>query len=157
MKIYLRRQQKEILLRGYFDSLFGLFLKKKSFWNVNLQIILLVPTSESICSCTAARGAEGRSKVRTENVKRRTKKQQENRRTEREGERQGVEEEGRANRGGNECIKGLRVWSGLKVPAPSKQATAACQTFDQGLMNEANKSHSDTLEAFSPKQACQSH
>lgn len=62
-------------------------------------------------------------------------------------------EQGRANRGGNECMTGLRMRSGWKAAAQSKQATAACQTFDRGLMKEAHKSHGDILEAVSPKQA----
>lgn len=44
----------------------------KSFWNVNLQILLLVLTSESICSCTIAGRAEEGREVRSENARRGT-------------------------------------------------------------------------------------
>lgn len=74
----------------------------------------------------------------------------------RENEEEESEEEGRANRW-RQMHKWLQDMQWVESSSSKQTATAACQTFDQGLMNEANKSHSDTVEAFSPKQACQSH
>lgn len=72
------------------------------------------------------------------------------------GDQSGEEEEE-----GTERMEQVHKWledtGCLDSHSTERTTTAACQTFNQGLMNKTNKSRSDTLEALSAQQACQSH